>query len=78
LVITGFQNWCVEVIYTINTIELVNSVIRKSVKICKVFPSDDAALNVIYLAIQAVSKKWSMPIRDWKPTLNRFVIELEE
>jgi putative transposase len=78
LVITGLQNWGVEVIYTINTIELVNSVIRKLVKICKVFPSDDAALNVIYLAIQTVSKKWTMPIRDWNPTLNHFVIELEE
>jgi len=48
------------------------------VKICKVFPSDDEVLNVIYLAIQAVSKKWTMPIRDWKPMLNRFVIEFEE
>jgi putative transposase len=78
LVLTGFQSWCVEVIYTTNTIESVNSVVRKSVKICKVFPNDDAALDVIYLVIQAVSKKWSMPIRDWKPTLNRFVIEFEE
>jgi putative transposase len=78
LVLTGFQSWYVEVIYTTNTIESVNSVVRKSVKICKVFPNDDAALDVIYLVIQAVSKKWSMPIRDWKPTLNRFVIEFEE
>jgi putative transposase len=52
--------------------------IRKSVKTRKVFPSDDAALKVIYLAIQAASKKWTMPIRDWKPALNRFMIEFEE
>jgi transposase-like protein len=78
LVLTGLQNWGIEVIYTNNTIELVNSIIRKLVKICKVFPSDDEVLNVIYLAIQAVSKKWTMPIRDWKPMLNRFVIEFEE
>ncbi len=78
MVLTGLQNWGIEVIYTNNTIELVNSIIRKLVKICKVFPSDDEVLNVIYLAIQAVSKKWTMPIRDWKPTLNRFVIEFEE
>ena len=78
MVLTGFQSWCVEVIYTTNTIESVNSVVRKSVKICKVFPNDDAALDVIYLVIQAVSNKWSMPIRDWKPTLNRFLIEFEE
>lgn len=67
-----------KVIYTTNAIESLNSVIRKSVKTRKVFPSDDAALKVIYLAIQAASKKWTMPIRDWKPALNRFIIEFEE
>lgn len=67
-----------KVIYTTNAIESLNNVIRKSVKTRKVFPSDDAALKVVYLAIQAASKKWTMPIRDWKPALNRFIIEFEE
>jgi putative transposase len=67
-----------KVIYTTNAIESLNSVIRKSVKTRKVFPSDDAALKVIYLAVEAASKKWTMPIRSWKPTLNRFMIEFEE
>jgi len=67
-----------KVIYTTNAIESLNSVIRKSVKTRKVFPSDDAAFKVVYLAIQAASKKWTMPIRDWKPALNRFIIEFEE
>ena len=67
-----------KVIYTTNAIESLNSVIRKSVKTRKVFPSDSAALKVVYLAIQAASKKWTMPIRDWKPALNRFIIEFEE
>jgi len=67
-----------KVIYTTNAIESLNSVIRKSVKTRKVFPSDDAAFKVVYLAIQAASKKWTMPIRDWKPALNRFMIEFEE
>jgi putative transposase len=53
-----------KVIYTTNAIESLNSVIRKSVKTRKVFPSDDAAFKVVYLAIQAASKKWTMPIRD--------------
>jgi len=53
-----------KVIYTTNAIESLNSVIRKSVKTRKVFPSDDAAFKVIYLAIQSASKKWTMPIRD--------------
>ena len=67
-----------KVIYTTNAIESLNSVIRKSVKTRKVFPSDDAALKVIYLAIESASKKWTMPIRDWKAALNRFMIEFEE
>ena len=67
-----------KVIYTTNAIESLNSVIRKSVKNRKVFPSDDAALKVIYLAVESASKKWTMPIRSWKPALNRFMIEFEE
>lgn len=67
-----------KVIYTTNAIESLNSVIRKSVKTRKLFPSDDAATKVVYLAIQAASKKWTMPIRDWKPALNHFMIMFEE
>jgi putative transposase len=67
-----------KVIYTTNAIESLNSVIRKSVKTRKVFPSDDAALKIIYLAVEAASKKWTMPIRNWKEALNRFMIEFEE
>lgn len=67
-----------KVIYTTNAIESLNSVIRKSVKTRKLFPSDDAATKVVYLAIQAASKKWTMPIRDWKPALNHFMIVFEK
>ncbi len=65
-------------ICTINAIESLNSVIRKAIKKRKLFPTDDSAKNVIYLATQQASKKWRMPIRDWKPALNRFMIEFEE
>ena len=67
-----------KVIYTTNAIESLNSVIRKAIKKRKLFPIDDSAKKVIYLAIQNASKKWTMPIRDWKPALNRFMIEFEE
>ncbi len=65
------------VIYTTNAIESLNSVIRKSIKNRKIFPHDQAAFKVIYLAIEQASKKWSMPIRNWKAALNRFMIEFE-
>lgn len=63
------------VIYTTNAIESLNSVIRKATKQRKVFPTDDSAMKVVYLAIQSASKKWTMPIRNWKPAQNRFMID---
>ena len=65
-------------IYTTNAIESLNSVMRKAIKKPKLFPSDDSARKVVYLAIEAASKKWTMPIRNWKMALNRFMIEFED
>lgn len=66
------------VIYTTNAIESVNSVIRKATHRHKMFPNDDAALKVVWLAIMESSKKWTMPIQHWKSALNRFCIEFGE
>ena len=65
-------------IYTTNAIESLNSVVRKAIKKRKLFPTDEAAKKVVYLAIQEASKKWTMPIRNWKAALNRFMIEFED
>jgi len=65
-------------IYTTNAIESLNSVIRKAVKKRKLFPTDDSAIKVVYLAIMDASKKWTMPIRNWKAALNRFMIDFED
>jgi putative transposase len=66
-----------KVIYTTNAIESVNMTLRKVMKNKRIFPSDEAAFKQIYLALQNISKKWTMPIRDWKPALARFMIEFE-
>ncbi len=60
-------------IYMTNAIESLNSVIRKAIRKRKLFPTDDSAKKVTYLAIQQASRKWTMPIRNWKPALNRFI-----
>lgn len=65
-------------IYTTNAIESLNSVIRKAIKKRKLFPTDESARKVIYLAIRDVSKKWTMPIRNWRQALNRFMIMFED
>jgi transposase-like protein len=64
--------------YTTNAIESLNSVIRKATKKRKVFPTDDSAKKVVYLAIRQASEKWTMPIRNWKTALNRFMIMFED
>ena len=65
-------------IYTTNAIESLNSVIRKATKKRKVFPTDESAMKVVYLAIRQASEKWTMPIRNWKAALNRFMIMFED
>ncbi|PWY34555.1 IS256 family transposase [Vibrio vulnificus] len=65
-------------IYTTNAIESLNSVIRKAIKKRKLFPTDESARKVIYLAIRDASKKWTMPIRNWRQALNRFMIMFED
>ncbi|HEN3623355.1 TPA: IS256 family transposase [Yersinia enterocolitica] len=62
-------------IYTTNAIESLNSVIRSAIKKRKVFPTDDSVRKVIYLAIKDASKKWSMPIQNWRLAMSRFIIE---
>lgn len=46
-------------IYTTNAIESLNSVIRKATKKRKVFPTDESALKVVYLATQAAAARWT-------------------
>ena len=63
-----------KVIYTTNAIESVNMSLRKLTKNRGSFPSDEALLKLFYLALH-ISKKWTMPIRDWKAALTRFTIQ---
>ena len=64
-------------IYTTNAIESLNSVIKKAIKKRKLFPHDDSAKKVVYLATQEASKNWTMPIRNWRSALNHFMIVFE-
>lgn len=65
-------------IYTTNAIESLNMTLRRVIKNHRSFPTDKAALKVIYLAMDNIAKKWTMPIRDWKAALNRFAIAYED
>jgi putative transposase len=67
-----------KVIYTTNAIESVNMSLRKITKNRGSFPNDDALLKLFYLALRNISRKWTMPIRDWKAAMIRFTIQFED
>jgi len=52
--------------------------LRKVSKSRGSFPNDEAVIKLFYLALINIAKKWSMPLRDWKPALNRFTIQFKE
>jgi len=58
-----------KVIYTTNAIASLNSQLRKVTKNKRIFPSDDSVFKTLYLAIGYITKKWSMPIRDWNEAI---------
>jgi transposase-like protein len=53
-------------------------VIRKSINNRKIFNQDDSAFKIVFLAIEAASKKWTMPIRNWSQAMNQFIILHED
>lgn len=62
-------------IYTTNTIEGFNRQLRKATKSKAVFPNDVALRKILYLITKDVTKKWTIPYRDWRETYGQFAIE---
>ena len=62
-----------KVIYTTNAIESLNRVIRKTTKTRGSFPTDDAAMKLIYLAIRNFERKGSA-VQEWVAARNQFAI----
>ena len=67
-----------KIIYTTNLIENLNGKIRKYTKNKLSFPTDEAVMKSVYLAVREANKKWSMPIRNWGIILNQFLALYEE
>jgi len=70
----GYPNYIRKAIYTTNAIESLNRSLRKVTKNRGSFPNDESALKLLYLALENIAKKWTMPIREWKQALNQFAI----
>jgi putative transposase len=60
-------------IYTTNIVESLHMTLRKVIKTRGSFPSEEAALKLLYLALKNVRKRWQAT-RDWKPSLNHFTL----
>lgn len=62
-----------KVIYTTNAVEAVNRGLRKVIKNRGSFPSEEAALKLLYLALQNLSAKWDT-VQGCRAALNQFEI----
>jgi putative transposase len=65
-------------IYTTNAIESINRSLRKVIKTKGAFPTDASIMKIFYLALENISKKWTMPIRCWNSAMNQFAIKFAE
>jgi putative transposase len=63
-----------KIIYTTNAIESLNSKLRSSVCSRGHFPSDEAAIKLLYLVLRRVSQDWKMPQREWTAATTQFAI----
>ncbi|QTD36405.1 IS256 family transposase [Polaribacter batillariae] len=65
------------IIYTTNLIENLNGKIRKYTKNKLSYPTDDAVIKSVFLALRESTKKWTLPIRNWGIILNQFLAIFE-
>lgn len=66
------------VIYTTNAVESVNSQFRRVTKNKRVFPNDIAVFKTLYLTINYMTRKWTMPIANWNEAMSHFLIKFED
>ena len=64
-------------IYTTNAIESLNYGVRKVTRNRAAFPTADAAMKLVFMALKNISKKWTMPIQNWSQALNHLAIKFE-
>jgi putative transposase len=64
-------------LYTTNAIESINSQLRRVLRNRGHFPTDEAVMKLLYLALTNAEKKWTMPIRQWRSALQQLAIQFE-
>jgi len=77
LELTAFFKFPYEIrrmIYTTNIIEGYHRYLRKVTKTKTAYPTDESLIKIVYLATVEASKKWTMPLRDWRNCISQFAI----
>jgi putative transposase len=64
-----------KVIYTTNAIESLNYTHRKVTRNRQAFPTNEAAMKLVCMALQNISKRWTMPVQDWSRALNQLALK---
>jgi putative transposase len=65
------------IIYTTNAVESLNMSLRKIIKTRGSFPSEDAGLKLLFLALRNVVAKWDV-VQHWKAALSHFTLLWED
>ena len=65
-------------IYTTNAVEALHRQFRKVTKAKTLFPNDDALKKMLYLAYRDLSKKWTMPVRNWAFVLSQLSVIFDD
>ncbi len=73
-----YPNEIRKIIYTTNAVEGYHRMVRKFTKTKAIFPTDDSIRKAIYMSTKEISKKWTMPVRDWGLAYAQFSIFFEE
>lgn len=58
-------------------IESLNMTLWKVSKNRPLFPNDEAAFKLLYLALRNISKRWTLPIKNWSGAMNQLAILIE-
>ena len=66
------------IIYTTNSIEALNAKLRRAVRARGHFPTDEAALKLLFLVLNLAAKEWRMPAREWTAAKAQFAILFED
>lgn len=75
--VVPFYAFSVEIrrfLYTTNAIEALNSKLRRAVRGRGHFPTDEAALKLLYLVLHRAEKEWTMPPREWSMAKAQFAV----